>query len=284
MFQKIVLHCRPQVSNRQYLEEMVKILHDKSETLHVTPSVNNNLNVKITEADLTQDYDLCVVYGGDGSVLSIVRQLANKSTPILGVSGGTLGFFSEINVQNLEETLAQIERGEHVCDPRSLLQIEVNDNNKTETITALNEITITHNDVARMVKLDAVINGEYLTSYHADGLIIATPTGSTAYSLAAGGPIVYPSKIPAIILTPISPHSFSQRPLLIPDDKEITITTNKDNDTPTVLTADGQQTINLTQSSKITITVNDEKICLVRLPDSSFFKTIKRKLHWGLSG
>ena len=193
-----------------------------------------------------------------------------------------LVFFSEINIQDLAQTLAQIERGEHVYDPRSLLQIEVSDDDKTETITALNEVTITHNDVARMVKLDTIINGEYLTTYHADGLIIATPTGSTAYSLAAGGPIVYPSKIPTIILTPISPHSFSQRPLLIPDDKEMNITANKHNDTPIVLTADGQRTISLKQSSKVKITISDDKMCLVRLPDSSFFKTIKRKLHWGV--
>ena len=93
MFQKILLHCRPHVSNRDYLEQMVNILRTNSHTLHVTPNVHNNIDATVAAADLSQDYDLCVVYGGDGSVLSIVRQLANTSTPILGVSGGTLGFF-----------------------------------------------------------------------------------------------------------------------------------------------------------------------------------------------
>ncbi len=223
--------------------------------------------------------DLVLVMGGDGTILSVVRQTRNFNTKFFGINMGTLGFLSEIPPVKINQTLKRIFHDEYKEDQRIMLHVEVHRNGKLyKKFHALNECVVAQGTLARLISLRTKVNDRKLTTYHADGLIIATPTGSTAYSLSAGGPIVYPS-LPAFILTPIAPHSFTQKPIVVPDDKRIDITVETDYKFMN-LTVDGQESCNVKYKDKIRIR-KGETITFIRLPNESFFQTLREKLHWG---
>ena len=159
------------------------------------------------------DTDLLIVIGGDGTIMRAIREMESLTVPILSINAGTIGFLAETDASEIESLLPQLLSGQGVMETRSLLKVDVHRfGDIVTTGHALNEAVIAQGSIARLVDLKTTVSGESLTSYHADGLIVATPTGSTAYSLAAGGPIVHPS-LEAFILTPINPHSFSQNQL-----------------------------------------------------------------------
>lgn len=223
--------------------------------------------------------DLLLVMGGDGTILSVVRSMREFDVKIFGINTGHLGFLSEIPPVQINQTLAKIFKGEYTLDPRLMLHVEVyRDGKKVKKFHALNEAVISQGSLARLINLRTRVNKRKLTTYHADGLIIATPTGSTAYSLSAGGPIVYPG-MDAIILTPIAPHSFTQKPIVIPADKKIEITV-EDKGKKIMLTIDGQESMVLQYNDEIRIR-KDGVAQFVRLPSESFFKTLRKKLDWG---
>lgn len=223
--------------------------------------------------------DLLLVMGGDGTILSVVRSMQKFEVKIFGINMGNLGFLSEIAPVQINQTLAKIFRGDYTLDSRMMLYIEVFRNGKSvKKFHALNEAVISQGALARLIKLRTRVNHRKLTMYHADGLIIATPTGSTAYSLSAGGPILYPS-IDAFILTPIAPHSFTQKPIVIPADKKIQITV--ENKSKRInLSIDGQESFKLEHKDEVVI-CRDGTAQFVRLPTESFFKTLREKLDWG---
>ena len=224
--------------------------------------------------------DLIIVMGGDGTILSVVRQMRFLNTKIFGINMGTLGFMSEIPPVQVTRTLGRIFAGDYTLDPRMRLHVEVfRKGKKIKRFHALNEVSMTHGTLARLITLRTKVDRRKLTTYNADGLIIATPTGSTAYSLSAGGPIVYPS-LPAFILTPICPHSFTQKPIVIPDNKKIEITVDSEHK-QMVLTIDGQQSMPLKNKDKIKIRRDGGVVNFVRLPTESYFQTLRQKLHWG---
>lgn len=231
------------------------------------------------------DIDLLLVIGGDGTILRAVRELQNFDIPILSVNKGTVGFLAETNVEEAEELIPKLLSGEGVIEDRYLLAVHARrDGKDVFSGFALNEAVIAQGTIARLVDLCTTINDEPLTTYHADGLIVSTPTGSTAYSLAAGGPIVHPG-LPATILTPLNPHSFSQKPIVIPGGSvvqvDVRIPSSKFEDFEVFLTIDGQISISLNSGDSIRAKMNDHTVKFLRRKEDTFFGTLRQKLKWG---
>jgi len=223
--------------------------------------------------------DLVLVLGGDGTFLRIVNKMRNLNTKFFGINMGNLGFLSEIPPIQINKTLKKVFNGEYSIDKRMMLHIDhIRDNKVIGTYNALNEVTITQGTLSRLINLRTKVDKKKLTNFESDGLIIATPTGSTAYSLSAGGPIVYPT-MKAIILTPICPHTFTHRPIVIPDNKVVDVMVDSDYELIN-LTIDGQRSVSLKHKDVIHIKRNGT-INLVRLLNETYFKTLREKLGWG---
>lgn len=232
-----------------------------------------------------EDIDLLLVMGGDGTILRAVRELENFSVPVLSVNRGNIGFLAEMAVEEIPTLLPHFLQGDGVRDVRSIVQITARRGTKIiHDGFVLNEATISQGSIARLIDLQTTVNGEMLTTFRADGLIIATPTGSTAYTLAAGGPIVHP-KLPAMILTPINSHSFSQKPIVIPGghavEVEILSKENKFGDTEVSLTLDGQVYVTLHRHDRITASTSKRTVTFLRRREETFYSTLRTKLKWG---
>lgn len=229
--------------------------------------------------------DLLVVIGGDGTILRAVRELRDFRVPILSVNRGAVGFLAETRLEEADTLVRQLLRGEGVIEERTLLRVDViRDEAPTFQGYVLNEAVIAQGAIARLMDLRTSINGEPLATFHADGLIIATPTGSTAYSLAAGGPIVHP-RLHATILTPLNPHSFSQKPIVVPGASciEVQVLTqeNKFMDHQVSLTLDGQTYVSLRRSDIVRVSMGGETVRFLRRQEDTFFSTLRAKLQWG---
>ena len=231
------------------------------------------------------DIDLLLVIGGDGTILRSIREMQNFTTPVLSVNRGRVGFLAETNIEEVDELLPKFLRGEGAIDTRSLVSVRVLRSDK-ELFSgfALNEAVIAQGVIARIVDLNTRVNGEPLTKFHADGLIVSTPTGSTAYSLAAGGPIVHPG-LGAVILTPINPHSFSQKPIVVPGksttEVEVCTRARKFEDFEVVLTLDGQVSVQLQRGDIVQLVMGEKTISFLRRNEDTFFHTLREKLKWG---
>ncbi len=229
--------------------------------------------------------DLLVVIGGDGTILRAIRELHDFSIPVLSVNRGTVGFMAETNLDEAEELLPKLLEGKGTIDERNMLMVKAfRDGEEVLSGIALNEVVIAQGTIARLVDLETYVNGEQLTRYHADGLIVATPTGSTAYSLAAGGPIVHPAQS-ALILTPINPHSFSQKPVIIAGDSvvETVVMTreSKFSDAEVFLTLDGQVSVALKHADRVEAKMYTDTVKFLRRSEDTFFSTLRQKLKWG---
>ncbi len=232
-----------------------------------------------------EDMDLLVVIGGDGTILRAVRELQDFSIPILSVNRGAIGFLAELTVDEAPKKLLSFLQGKGVIDERSILNLTVERRGKTIVQShVLNEAVISQGSIARLVNLRTMIDGEILATFRADGLIIATPTGSTAYSLAAGGPIVHPH-LRATILTPINSHAFTQKPIVIPGkqtvDVEVLSQKNKFGDTKVSLTLDGQTFVTLQRHDRIRVSLGTETVKFLRRKKETFYGTLREKLKWG---
>lgn len=226
-------------------------------------------------------YDmLCIfVLGGDGTFLSAVRWIGDQPIPILGVKFGEVGFLAEIAEDKLFSVADKIINKQFETTPRMRLQVELK--RKGEVFvqeTVLNDVVINKGALARLAHIRTYIDGQYLTTYRADGLIVATPTGSTAYSLAAGGPILHPG-VPAIIMTPISPFTLTNRPLIIPDSACITIKLEEKSE-DIMLTFDGQAGLEINERDTIIVRKGKHPINMITMPDQEYFDVLKAKLRW----
>jgi NAD+ kinase len=230
--------------------------------------------------------DLFLVIGGDGTVLRSIREMKNFSVPILSINRGTVGFLAEVELREAEHVLPELLAGGGVLEERSLLSVETRRGKKTLfSGLALNEAVIAQGTIARLIELKTIVNGEPLTTFHADGLIIATPTGSTAYSLAAGGPIVHPAFGSALILTAINPYSFSQKPVVIRGDSIVEVIVHmrvrKFADVDVNLTLDGQMYVPLRNDDRIRVTIARKTVKFLHRKRDTFLNTLRRKLKWG---
>ncbi len=233
----------------------------------------------------TKDMDLLLVLGGDGTILRSIRELETFSVPILSINRGNIGFLAEMSVAEAPVLLPKFLAGEGISDERSVLRITVlRKGRQFVEGFVLNEAVISQGSIARLIDLRTEVNGEPLTIFRADGLILSTPTGSTAYTLAAGGPIVHP-QLSATILTPINSHSFSQKPIVIPAghrvDVEVMSRGNKFGDVDVSLTLDGQVYVALQPGDVITSAVNDRPVRFLRRKKETYYATLRSKLKWG---
>ncbi len=229
--------------------------------------------------------DLLVVLGGDGTILRAVRENAFCGVPMLSINRGDLGFLTELSLDEAESAVPALLQGKGVLDERSLITVSIHRGNAVaSTHDVLNEAVIAQGSIARLVHLKTSVDNEPLTTYRSDGLIIATPTGSTAYSLAAGGPIVHPHHS-ALILTPINSHSFSQKPLVLPGtsvvEVEILDRPTKYADLNVILTLDGQTSLKLENADRISARTSKTTVSFLRRKHDTFLGTLRGKLHWG---
>lgn len=234
----------------------------------------------------TADIDVLLVLGGDGTILRTIRELPDLTVPILSINRGTIGFLAELTMDEADTMIPLFLAGEEgTIERRSMIEIRaLRGSEEIFHGTVLNEAVISQGAISRLIDLQTSVNQNPLATFHADGVIIATPTGSTAYSLAAGGPIVHPS-LPAIILTPINPHSFSQKPVVIPANHDVSVTIltkqNKFQDVHISLTLDGQTYVTLKRGDVVHATSSNRNALFLRRKGESFFGTLRAKLKWG---
>jgi len=232
-----------------------------------------------SSAHAPHDLFCVLVLGGDGTFLSAVRWVGDSPIPILGVKFGEVGFLAEISEDNLFEVVNTIIQQTPPTSPRMRLRADIlRDDEIIATETVLNDLVINKGAPARLASIKTLIDGHYLTTYRADGLIVSTPTGSTAYSLAAGGPIVHPT-VPGIILTPICPFTLTIRPLIIPDSVVISIVIEKEA-SDVMITFDGQSGIELQRNDTIRIQKSPYPVQMIKLPGQHYFDLVKAKLRW----
>lgn len=245
-------------------------------TLVLEPELHP-LSVETERFDSSREIDALVTLGGDGTMLRGARMLDGREIPILGVNLGRLGFLTACGGHQLDEALQKFAAGDYVVQRR--MMIEARTERSPERYLALNDVVLHKGGFARVVHLSVLVNSELVGAYAADGLIIATPTGSTAYSLSAGGPVVVPS-LESIILTPISPHTLAVRPVVLPPDAEIVV---RADDAPEELmvTVDGQTGTIFTAGDALSIKRAAQRVLVVRFLDMTFFWRMRWKLGWG---
>lgn len=255
-----------------YMEEgMVKQFHP--------PLAGPHLN-SIGREDIPTKVEMIIVLGGDGTLLSVARLVGDHDVPILGVNLGGLGFLTEITLEELYRVLEKVVQGDFITDERVVLNASViRRGERMAEFIVLNDAVINKGALARIIDLETTINGEYLTTFKSDGLILSTPTGSTAYNLSAGGPIVYPS-LHCIIITPICPHTLTNRPIVIPDDVEIRAAL-KTKQQEVILTLDGQQGFTLEFEDVVEVKKAEGHIFLIKSPYRHYFEVLREKLKWG---
>ena len=224
---------------------------------------------------LCKKSDILVSIGGDGTLLSLVRRSYKYHKPVLGIYVGKLGFLTDVLPEEIEDFVKKLKKKKFRIDNRMMMEANINGSKKR--FYSFNDIVITRESISKMIEVDAYIDKKWFNRYYGDGLIISTPTGSTAYNLAAGGPVVYPLT-DAYILTPICPHSLTQRPLVLPADFEIEIRTKS---TKALMVLDGQEIYRFTPNDSITIKKAKEGARLIHRLERNYFELLREKLNWG---
>lgn len=225
--------------------------------------------------------DLVIVIGGDGTFLHAARVMAPFGIPILGVNMGRLGFLVDVSPTEIHPRLEEYLMGESITEQRFLLETQLDGHSEfTEPMLAFNDVVLHKWELARMIEFEASINGRPVNSYRADGLVVATPTGSTAYSLSAGGPIVHPS-MHAITLVPICPHTLNNRPLVVGADSQITLSVDAKDAASSMITLDGQIRIRLEEATTVNVHCYPKPITIVHPKNYDYFHILRAKLRWG---
>ena len=241
------------------------------------------VEVILDPAEAGRSADLVLVLGGDGTLIYTAHLLAGRPAPILGVNLGGLGFMTEVPHSQLYPALDLVLQGKATVSERMKLRVHVHRGGAAERKVVdsevLNEVVIAKGALAPMAELEVTAGGQYVTTYKADGVIVATPTGSTAYSMAANGPILHPAMLDACVLTPICPHTLTQRPIVLPDDMDIDITLHSPGDV--VVSFDGRGFLKLEPSDRVQIKPSRSRVLLVRNPDIDYFGILRAKLKWG---
>jgi NAD+ kinase len=234
----------------------------------------------VESEEIPPQADLVVVLGGDGTLISVARLVGNRQVPILGVNLGSLGFLTEVAVDELYSSLEGCLAGNlRISDRMMLLATVVRDGEPLAAHQVLNDVVINKGALARIIDMEAVVGGHYLTTFKADGLIISSPTGSTGYSLSANGPIIHPS-LDCLVITPICPHTLTNRPIVVDGKAEVVLTLRSENE-DVHLTLDGQVGLELKFGDVITVRQAENRTRLVMSPNRDFFNVLRTKLKWG---
>ncbi|HVG32952.1 MAG TPA: NAD(+)/NADH kinase [Pyrinomonadaceae bacterium] len=229
---------------------------------------------------LAQSVDLMVVLGGDGTMIATARMLGDAEVPVLGINYGSLGYLAEFRMEEMFPALESILQGDYRLDSRVMLSAEVFRGDESMIKTrVLNDVVINKSALARIIEIEAKLNSQFVNSFRADGLIVSTPTGSTAYNLSAGGPVIYPS-MNAVVITPICPFTLSNRPIVVPDDDLIELRL-KTPDEEVALTLDGQVGFPLEVNDRVLIRKSRTTFNLVQPANRNYFDVLRDKLRWG---
>ena len=233
------------------------------------------------KSELGRKCDLLITFGGDGTLLSVARH-APEHVPIVGVNMGTLGFLTEIRVEEFPAVLERVLEGHYFVEPRVTFSVSVHgpDRDPSQRYRVLNDVAINKSAVARIIEMRVSVAGLFVSTFRGDGIIVATPTGSTAYNLSAGGPIIYPT-MGAVVITPICPHMLTNRPLVLPDELDIEIGLSTPDAKDVYLTLDGQEGFELSDRDRVCVRKSEERVLLVQSPDKNYFDVLRNKLKWG---
>ena len=233
------------------------------------------------KSELGKNAELLITFGGDGTLLSVARH-APESVPIVGVNMGTLGFLTEIRLEEFPAVLERVLEGQFYVEPRVAFTVSVSGPNRDPSVKyrVLNDCAINKSAVARIIEMRVHVAGLFVSTFRGDGLIIATPTGSTAYNLSAGGPIIYPT-MGAVVLTPICPHMLTNRPLVLPDELDIEVALATTDERDIYLTLDGQEGFEIDSRDRVCVKKSEERVLLVQSPEKNYFDVLRSKLKWG---
>lgn len=284
-FNTIGIITKPEAETaRRTLQTLCEFLKTKNCKVILDQSIPDTVNdcdfKKASREEIGNQCDLAIVVGGDGTILNAVRSLSHTQVPLLGINVGRLGFLADISPEELETSLEEILDGSYREEQRFLLEMQViRDNKVIFEGDAFNDVVVHIRDVARMIEFETRINDEFVNHQRADGIVVSTPTGSTAYALSAGGPILH-ATLDAITLVPISPHTLSSRPLVINSDSQIKILICNTKDGIAQATCDGHLSTDVHVGDHIKIKRKADKITLLHPNQHSYFEILRAKLHW----
>ena len=263
------------------LEHLLEYLSSKSCTAILDNSVDGLLDkAVVSREELGDQCDLVITIGGDGTILNAARSLADKNVPLLGINIGRLGFLADVSPDEVDSVLDNVLSGNFLEEKRFLLTASVHRNGETIfTTDALNDVVVHVRDVARMIEFETLIDGLFVNHQRADGLVISTPTGSTAYALSSGGPILQ-ANLDAIALVPICPHTLSNRPLVVNSNSEVDILICETKQAIAQVTCDGQTSFDVKLGDRIVIKRKENTITLLHPPGHNNFDILRAKLHW----
>lgn len=283
---KIGLFLHP---NIEYIKEnvalVIKFLLENEQEVFLPTTIDSKIIKKSNSIsycnydEMRETIDTLFSVGGDGTFLGAARLMVKTEKPVLGIHVGGLGFLADVSISNFKERLTDFFKGNYIIEPRMALNAKVEYENGFDEEYAFNDFVIDRGTILKMIKIKAYVDDDYLHTYIADGLIISTPTGSTAYSLSVGGPIVVP-KLNVIVISPISSHSLSVRPVVVSADQKIFIDCSEFGEN-VLLVADGQKSISLGAAKRIKLYKSDYDLQLVRFRGDSFFHTLRVKMSWG---
>lgn len=244
-------------------------------------ALGSNAATCATRAALGKQTDLLITFGGDGTLLSVARH-APGTVPVLGVNMGTLGFLTEVHVEEFPDVLERVLVGDYAVEPRVTFNVSVIAAGRAnDEFRVLNDVTINKSALARIIEMRVQVAGQFLSTFRGDGLVVSTPTGSTAYNLSAGGPIVYPT-MNAVVITPICPHMLTNRPIVLPDELDIEIGIVSPSEGQEVyVTLDGQEGRPLRENDRVCVRRSDQRVLLIQSPHKNYFDVLRTKLKWG---
>ncbi len=267
---------------RQTVNDLVRWLSNRQ----IQPVLDEEIGKPLGHPDclpkqeLPEATEMLVVLGGDGTLLSVARLVKGRDVPILGVNLGSMGFLTEVTIEEMFPVLEQVLEGKYRIDRRMMLNAQIlRQGACIMEESLLNDVVINKSALARILTLEVVVDGNYLTTFQADGLILSTPTGSTAYSMAAGGPIIYPS-LASILLSPICPHTLTNRPIILPVDSTVEVTLRSEQ-RDAYVTLDGQVGLTFLENDVAKIEQSEYTVPLVKSPFKGYFEVLRTKLKWG---
>ena len=235
---------------------------------------------RVDEAELAARVDLVVAVGGDGTLLHAARHVAPRNVPLLGINRGRLGFLTDISPEHLLDAIDAILAGDYLAERRLMLTARLGDGGRTQAMVALNDVVVQKGETGRIVDLVTTVDGSYVNTHRGDGLIVATPTGSTAYALSCGGPIIQPN-VEALVMVPICPHTLSDRPLVLKSSSTIEVRVESSAESGAHVVCDGEELGRAHDGENLTIRLAEQHVTLLHPRDYNYYELLRSKLNWG---
>lgn len=288
-FQRVILYARLERENRAVLETLQQVSAHLSQqhSVMLDPDTAQGCDLPIPvlpREEFDAQQDLMIVVGGDGSLLSAGQIAIQHNIPVIGINRGNLGFLTDISPHDFTEQLDQVLQGSYIQESRSLLEVSIYEQDTLcFTAQALNDVVLSRGNEMRLITFDVFVNEQFVSHYRSDGIIFATPTGSTAYALSAGGPILHP-QLNAMVMVPMFSHSFSARPLVFDDRSELRIQISTQNEMPLQIACDGHCSYSIVPGQCVRVKKSDQSLQLLHPKDYRYYDTLRIKLGWGSEG